>query len=315
MDEVLVSVCIPTYNQSLYIADAIEGCVNQITQYPYEIIIRDDCSTDNTKNIIENYRKKYPELIKLVVEKENQYSQGGKIFAAFRPYIKGKYIALNEGDDYWNDPYKLEKQVSFLEAHTNYALAVHGANIINDDKKIIGCISPDDKEQDFTTEDLIAGGGEMIATNSMVFKSKYIYELPSFYYNAYVEDYPLTIFLSTKGLVHYFPMKMSTYRSEAKGSWTRKKRTGNVIQRQIDSCEKVINLLEDIDKFYLCKYNAVIKERIEHFEANKFILLGETSKLRETFPERYVQLTVIEKLIMRFKHYFPQLYNFLKTRN
>lgn len=122
----LVSVCCTTYNHENYIRDVIEGFLIQKITFPFEIIIHDDASTDGTTEIIKEYADKYPELIVPIFQTQNQYSQGIKPWPNFVfPKARGKYIALCEGDDYWTDPYKLQKQVGFLEANREYGL-VHG---------------------------------------------------------------------------------------------------------------------------------------------------------------------------------------------
>ena len=119
----LVSIDCITYNHEGFISDALEGFLMQKTDFKFEIIIHDDASTDQTANIIRKYEKKYPEIIQPIYQKENQYSQGVEISMQFQfPRARGKYIAICEGDDYWTDPYKLQKQVDFLEAHPDYGL-------------------------------------------------------------------------------------------------------------------------------------------------------------------------------------------------
>jgi len=104
----------------------------QKTTFPVEILLHDDASTDNTANIIREYEAKYPNIIKPIYQSENQYSQGIGISMTYQfPRAKGKYIALCEGDDYWTDPLKLQKQVDFLEANPEYSLCVGGFESIN----------------------------------------------------------------------------------------------------------------------------------------------------------------------------------------
>ncbi len=122
----LVSISCIGYNHERYIRDAIEGFLRQETAFPVEILIHDDSSTDKTADIVEEYEAKYPHLIKPIYQTENQYSKGVSISATFNwPRARGKYIALCEGDDYWIDPLKLQKQVDFLEENPEYGL-VHG---------------------------------------------------------------------------------------------------------------------------------------------------------------------------------------------
>ena len=103
-NDVLVSVICTAYNHRPYIRDALEGFVMQKTNFKYEVLISDDASPDNTAEIIKEYEEKYPDLIKPIYFKENQYSQGVKLLRdILAPKVKGKYIAVCEGDDYWTD--------------------------------------------------------------------------------------------------------------------------------------------------------------------------------------------------------------------
>lgn len=122
----LVSIICTAYNHEDYIKDALDGFVMQKTNFPFEIIVSDDASTDETALIINQYEKKYPELFKIYYHKENQYSKGIPFFAnELIANARGKYIALCEGDDYWTDPYKLQKQVDYLENNKNFVFCIH----------------------------------------------------------------------------------------------------------------------------------------------------------------------------------------------
>ena len=120
----LVSISCITYNHASFIKKALDGFLSQKTTFPFEILIHDDCSTDGTSDIIREYANRYPDVIFPMFEEENQYSQGRPIGTAVwnLPRARGKYIALCEGDDYWTDPLKLQKQVDFLESHPDYGM-------------------------------------------------------------------------------------------------------------------------------------------------------------------------------------------------
>ncbi len=120
LDPPLVSVVCITYNHEPYIRDAIEGFLMQETDFPFEIIIHDDASTDRTAEIVKEYEAQYPKLIKGIYQTENQYSKGKKASTIALPKARGKFVAYCEGDDYWIDPKKLEKQKYFLENHPDY---------------------------------------------------------------------------------------------------------------------------------------------------------------------------------------------------
>ena len=127
MNEIIVSVCVITYNHCDYIRQCLDGILMQKVDFPIEIIINDDCSTDGTREIIQEYERNHPELFVATYQKENQYSKGIRgMFARFCfPKARGKYIALCEGDDYWTDSLKLQKQVDFLEKHSEYVMCSH----------------------------------------------------------------------------------------------------------------------------------------------------------------------------------------------
>lgn len=130
MNTPLVSICCITYNHAPFIRQCLDGFLMQ-KGVNYEILIHDDCSTDGTTEIVKEYASKYPDLIFPLYETENQYCKPGRESMDFYNYrrARGKYIAYCEGDDYWTDPLKLQKQVEFMEANPEYSLCYHGADV------------------------------------------------------------------------------------------------------------------------------------------------------------------------------------------
>lgn len=132
-DSPLVSVRCITYNHEPYIAQALDGFLNQETTFPFEIIVHDDASTDKTADIIREYEAKYPKIIKPIYEIENQFSKyDGSLGRIMKNACKGKYFAYCEGDDYWTDPNKLQMQIDWLESHPDYAMCFHRSKIIKE---------------------------------------------------------------------------------------------------------------------------------------------------------------------------------------
>ena len=122
----LVSVLCTAYNHEEYIRDALESIVSQQTDFPFELLVNDDASTDGTAAIIREYAEKYPDIVRPFYQEKNLYSQDIDIYyAVFFPNARGKYVAFCEGDDYWTDPTKLQRQVDFLEVHPEYSACVH----------------------------------------------------------------------------------------------------------------------------------------------------------------------------------------------
>jgi len=130
----VASICCTTYNHESYIAEAIDSFLMQETNFPFEILIRDDCSTDKTTEILKQYADKYPQLIKPIYEKENTFSKGVKPMPVLYKKAIGSYIALCEGDDYWTDPSKLQKQVNFLEKNHEYVITYTSVKAFEDNE-------------------------------------------------------------------------------------------------------------------------------------------------------------------------------------
>ena len=131
-NDIMVSICCTAYNHAPYIRQCLDGFVMQQTTFSFEILIHDDASTDDTADIIREYEKRYPHLIKPIYQKENQYSKGVKIMATYNfPRARGKYIAMCEGDDYWTDPLKLQKQVDLLEQNPHVVMVYTGFQTVD----------------------------------------------------------------------------------------------------------------------------------------------------------------------------------------
>lgn len=221
----LVSICCITYNHENYIRDAIEGFLMQKTDFPFEIIIHDDASTDATADIIREYEEKYPDIIKPIYQTENQYSKGNKVsFFTYRA-AKGKYIALCEGDDYWIDPLKLQKQVTEMEKHPECYISFHPAirRWVDRSRRdsILGLYS--DKIMIFPTEEIVLGGGGFMHTGSIVLNRQVIPRIMSFFNiakEAPVGDYYVQVLGAENGGALYLNDVMSVYRSGVPGSWS-----------------------------------------------------------------------------------------------
>lgn len=138
IEEPLVTIQCLVYNQKYFLRDCLDGFVMQKTNFPFEAIIHDDASTDGSADIIREYAEKYPNIIKPIYEKENQYSKkNGSLTKIMNATCNGKYIAFCEGDDYWIDPYKLQKQVDYMESHLDIGLCYTNFNILNYNTKDI----------------------------------------------------------------------------------------------------------------------------------------------------------------------------------
>jgi glycosyltransferase involved in cell wall biosynthesis len=174
----LASIICRTYNHSKYIKDAIEGFLKQETSFPVEILIFDDASDDGAQDIIRSYAEQYPQSIFATLQVENQYKKFPKTDKYIaEPIPRGKYIAKCEGDDYWEDETKLEKQVQFLENNKEYVVAYHDAKVIDEEGKLLhesrlssnaytykDKKKPDKDKRDFTATELMLGARILFLT-------------------------------------------------------------------------------------------------------------------------------------------------------
>ncbi len=225
-----VTVVCLSYNMEKYIRQTLDGFVMQKVNFPLEVIVHDDASTDGSADIIREYADKYPDLIKPILQTENQYSKNILMTKTFvYPIAKGKYIATCEGDDYWTDPDKLQKQYDFLEAHPDYSFCAHAARRIDisgrTPDKILGPLKESGTVQ--PGEIIEKNARDMfVSANSMMFRLEYGMAKPEDMMVPRVGDKSLIIWLATIGPMYFFSEEMSVYRFHHPTSWTRKNHFG-----------------------------------------------------------------------------------------
>lgn len=229
---VMVSVRCATYNHVAYIRQCLEGFVRQETNFRYEVIVHDDASTDGTTDIVREYAERYPDIIKPMYETENQYSKNlPAMNDAINARLVGKYVALCEGDDYWIDSNKLQKQFDYMESHPECSMCFHPHyNLYSDGKKNIQ--RPKIIKQFYSISDFIWRGAEFIATNSIFFHRKYYLnydERPIFWKYSPVGDAPLALYLALNGRVGYLNDVFSVYRVQSSESWTSRNKSVSIL--------------------------------------------------------------------------------------
>ena len=242
-----VSIICCAYNQENYIEDALKGFVMQKTDFNYEVLISDDASTDRTPEIIREYEKKYPDIIKPVYLTENVYSTGKYPGEILMKKAQGKYFALCEGDDYWISDHKLQRQYDALEKHPECDMSAHGAlKVRPDDCSTIGTVEPMKEDGILTMEKVIDGGGDFIATNSLFFRRK-LAENPPDYLKFTGIDYAYQMCGAARGGIVYLSEIMSAYRRGAQNSWTVKfmKSKREVMIGHLDKMMKMLDMANE----------------------------------------------------------------------
>ena len=258
-----VSVFMMAYNHEKYISEAIEGVLMQKVKFDFDIVIGEDCSTDNTRKIILDYQAKYPGKFKLILHETNVGAFANQNFVLGS--CTGKYIAMCEGDDYWTDPYKLQKQVDFLEANPDCSLCFHATEFIHNDvsKNFIHRPKKIQNDGKFTIKHAILGGGGFMATNSMMFSKVHITEQPTWIIGLPIGDLPLMLLLASKGKIGYIDEEMGVYRvTSSSESWSSsmqnysKRRKHHYI---------ILKMWNDFDKWTNQKYHRyVIRKKMKN---------------------------------------------------
>ncbi len=214
----LVSIRVLAYNHEKYIAQCIEGIISQKTNFPFEIIIGEDCSTDATRQICRNYKEKYPEIINLIENERNLgvVANGERTIAAYR----GKYIAWCDGDDFWIDEYKLQKQINVLEQNSNLAVCFHSVKIIYEESNQKPIISNPQQKQISTIYDLAFGN--FIHSPSVVFRRGLYDANLEILKTIPARDYAVHLLNASKGDIFFINEVMAVYREHPKSAWTSK---------------------------------------------------------------------------------------------
>ena len=262
----LVSIQCLVYNHEPYLRQCLDGFVMQKTDFKFEAIVHDDVSTDGSAAIIREYAEKYPDIIKPIFEIENQYSKrDGSLDRIMHEACKGKYIALCEGDDYWTDPLKLQKQVDFMEKNTEYTMCCSDAVIKANESELNWKRYAED--QAIPVEDIILGGGLFIQTATLLFRCELISKerYPDFAINCHVGDYPLQIFASLNGKVYWFADKMAVYRYQVGNSWTSLNKTKTCSDKMIKGWQSEVKMLKGMDNLSNGVYHDAFNRRIAIF--------------------------------------------------
>lgn len=262
-EPLMVTIRCITYNHEPYIRQCLEGFVMQKTNFRFEAIVHDDASTDGTADIIREFADKYPDIIKPIFETENQYSKhDGSIRRIMDAHTHGKYVAICEGDDYWIDPLKLQKQVDFMEAHLEYTLCFHSAKVIGNSEYRTCCYT-ELREKDYSAIELF--NNWIIPTASVLYRNGIkIYTDKRFI----VGDNPIFLSCAKNGKIRCISNQpMSIYRQV----------TGSAVSRGWNWKEQIEHFEAIEEHFTDLGITDLIKDKISYIFA-KQILISITKK-------------------------------------
>lgn len=298
----LISIFMSTYNHGTFIEEAIRGCMEQNTEYPFELIICDDFSTDGTREKATAWAKKHANI---VLSFQDHNTKGIRNMMQGLSLARGKYLAICEGDDYWTDPEKLQTQVSFLELNPEFSVSCHRVRLLYS-----GDIPQPEQPQfiykDCTAdEDRIKNGifyadevvdNYYMHTSSMVFRWKFRNGLPKKFRSRMLLDHFLLLLHAADGKIKYFDKDMSIWRRHASGySWAQLHDKGLFFQREGDDW---ITCYREIDAFFHKRFHLQIRERLLlalRSLVNHYLASGQTGQLRELICKNWdIIKTVLE---------------------
>lgn len=251
----LVSVICITYNQAPYLADAIDGFLSQETEFPFEIILHDDASTDGTADIIMRYARQYPTIIKPILQTENQLSQEINTLLAAISYAQGKYLAMCDGDDYWIDSQKLQLQIEAMQKNPTCHISCHSVlqTFLKNKKNNKVIAKHANHSKIFPTREVILGSAGFCPTASVIINKSIFDRLPKWFDEVPVGDYFLQILGALNGGAIYIDRVMSVYRVKSIGSWSARMAHDPAFAH--DYFVKIIKALEYIDAYTDQKYH------------------------------------------------------------
>lgn len=272
---ILVSICCQAYNHKDYIVKALDGFLMQKTNFEFEILLRDDASTDGTSEICKKYANKYSDKIKLLAYTENQYQKGVSPFIDNVKRAKGKYIAMCEGDDFWTDPLKLQKQVDGLEKHKELNICSHKSIKYDEERKAkIGVIGDNgDSAKVIPLKEVILKFGYTSPMQTILFRNINIENFIRLKSDAIGSHGIMQVFYASPNGILYLPEVMSVYRSNSAGSLTKtvlvnETHYANVLRNRIKTFKRLDQYF-NLD--YSTEFNKKIKETQNIFIGSRLI--------------------------------------------
>ncbi len=317
--KIRVSVLCTAFNHEPYLRETLQGFVSQKTDFPFEVLVNDDASSDGSAAVIREFAALYPDVIRPFLQEKNLYSQGINIYdAVLYPAARGEYFALCEGDDCWIDPAKLQRQVNFLDAHPDYSACVH-----NSLGEIIGSgetprpLFPRTGDRDVPFEQVLQGMSRAFHTSSILARRAYLLDPPDFRNIAFsygFTDYAIGLWLTMNGKVRFLDSCMSLYRIGSNPSaWSSgvNRQYGKLIRFVTGEREMLQTLRAHLAPEDRAPVDRVIRER--DFEL--LYLRGKTERLvKPPYDEIFRSKPLSFRAVTRLKNAFPSLHRWYRKR-
>lgn len=320
MDDIMVSICCVVYNHEKYLRKCLDGFIMQKCNFKYEVIIHDDASTDSSPEIIREYCEKYPDIFVPILQTDNQFSNNKQIIATIMlPKVRGKYVAICEGDDYWTDKLKLQKQFGVMEANPQCSICVHGVDAITEEG-----ITKDRHYPDINIKQGIINGRKLISiaclpryefqTSSYFLRGcvakAYSNPVPRFCLVAVSDDTPLLLFAGLNGDAFYISDTMSRYRHGSTTSVKASSSFQNDRELFTKHYQHQIDMMNEFDAYTNGKYHKLCKRKIDsylfftawHFQDYKS--MAKIKHIRAMKVNQFSTITILKVFLLAM---FPML--------
>lgn len=294
--EPVVSVCCTAFNHEDFVGDALDSILNQITHFPFEILIHDDASNDDTVRILKQYQSEFPEIIKPVYQVKNKWQLGIRINPTFNfTRAKGQFIAICEGDDFWVSTDKLQKQVSYMLNSPTVSLTFHQSKVLRENQNQTTLSEDYRPEQKFTISDIVENW--FIYTQTMVIRLSAIDNMEKFFNGVVNVDWSLQLVAAHNGDVVYLPNLLSVYRKHH-GSLSKA-----ILANPRKRCVNLLRLFMSFDNYSNNKYRGIIERKM-------LSLLSETSMIeKQNWCRKYYYLPCPDIFAQKLFRKLSTLYN------
>jgi hypothetical protein len=279
-DAVKVSILMLAYNHERFIEQAVRSVLAQRTDFDFEVVVGEDCSTDRTRSILHRLAAEAGRRLR-ILERESNVG-GPRNFVEAYGACSGEYLAILEGDDYWVDPNKLARQAAALDRNPHWSLCFHRAARVDESNRTCGCPFPRRVPRETTTEDIISVN--YVPTCSIMLRRSAVPNLPDWWCETSIGDWPLCILAGEQGALGFLPQVMACYRSHGQATYSSRPK-----RDQLERCARLMRILQ---RHFGQRYQRQLMALEASYSlalSSEMALAGQADAARQTMAEAWAK--------------------------